>query len=89
MPSPFLAYLEAERGRAAVVAAALGTSVAFVWQMASGRRPVPVHRVSVIERLSGLRRWQLRPHDWHLCWPELIGTDGAPAVPAEDVRDAA
>lgn len=35
-----------------------------------------------IERSSNreLRRWDLRPKDWHLIWPELIGVDGAPEV---------
>lgn len=46
-----------------------------------------------IEKCTGaaVRRWHLRPDDWHLIWPELIGTEGAPAVPAttEEVRDAA
>ena len=26
-------------------------------------------------------RWHLRPADWYRIWPELIGADGAPAVP--------
>jgi len=26
-------------------------------------------------------RWDLRQEDWHLIWPELIGTQGAPMVP--------
>ncbi len=28
-------------------------------------------------------RWDLRPNDWHLIWPELIGTDGAPKIPTQ------
>ena len=38
-----------------------------------------------------VREWELRPEDWHLIWPELIGTEGAPAVPAvePEVRHAA
>jgi DNA-binding transcriptional regulator YdaS (Cro superfamily) len=34
------------------------------------------------ERASGrqVMRWDLRPEDWHRIWPELIGTEGAPAV---------
>ena len=37
-----------------------------------------------IERESGLelRRWDLRPKDWHENWPELIGAEGAPEIPA-------
>ncbi|MDB5975187.1 MAG: hypothetical protein JWR07_1947 [Nevskia sp.] len=27
-------------------------------------------------------RWDLRPNDWYLIWPELIGVEGAPSVPA-------
>jgi DNA-binding transcriptional regulator YdaS (Cro superfamily) len=27
-----------------------------------------------------LRRWDLRPKDWHLIWPELIGMEGAPQI---------
>lgn len=36
-----------------------------------------------IEKDSGyeLRRWDLRPHDWHENWPELIGAEGAPPLP--------
>ncbi len=26
---------------------------------------------------GAVREWELRP-DWHLIWPELIGTEGAP-----------
>jgi DNA-binding transcriptional regulator YdaS (Cro superfamily) len=37
----------------------------------------------VIERQTEgeLRRWDLRPKDWHLIWPELIGAEGAPPLP--------
>jgi len=47
-----------------------------------------------IERATGgaVRRWQLRPEDWHRIWPELVGAEGAPPVPADqrqEVRDAA
>lgn len=47
----------------------------------AGRRPDPANCV-VIETASGgkVRRWDLRPLDWHLIWPELIGTKGAPRV---------
>ncbi len=34
-----------------------------------------------IERQTEYRRWDLRPNDWHLIWPELVGAFGAPAVP--------
>lgn len=44
-----------------------------------------------IQRKAGLPRWVQRPRDWHRIWPELVGSDGAPTVPAEqqETRDAA
>ena len=47
----------------------------------ANRRPGPRMCV-VIEDVSSLqvRRWDLRPDDWHLIWPELIGATGAPKV---------
>lgn len=47
----------------------------------AGRRPEPANCV-VIENASAgkVRRWDLRPDDWHLIWPELVGTRGAPKV---------
>lgn len=43
-----------------------------------------------IERDSDgeLRRWDLRPNDWHRIWPELIGAEGAPAVPEPEQKAA-
>lgn len=39
----------------------------------------------LVEQHSGgaLRRWAMRPQDWHRIWPELIGTAGAPRVDVE------
>lgn len=44
-----------------------------------------------IERASNceLRRWDLRPRDWHDIWPELIGTPGAPDLPVIARKTAA
>ncbi len=30
-------------------------------------------------------RWDMRPADWHVIWPELRTRPGAPAVPGEVV----
>jgi DNA-binding transcriptional regulator YdaS (Cro superfamily) len=35
-----------------------------------------------------LRRWDLRPRDWHLIWPELIGAEGAPQPPLPQAEAA-
>lgn len=45
------------------------------------RGRVPVPPCARIERATGVRRWEFRPDDWHEIWPELIGVEGAPAVP--------
>lgn len=86
-------YLE-PRGRTAKVAREAHLAPGFVSQIATGTRPAPPWFVPAIERATeGLvRRWHLRPLDWHLIWPELIGTPGAPPIPttvAEEARDAA
>lgn len=63
------------------IALELSLNEATLYQALTGRgcgyQPA---RCVEIERDSGgeLRRWDLRPRDWHLIWPELIGTDGAP-----------
>lgn len=53
-------------------------------------RGVPVEHCSLVERATAgeVRRWDLRPNDWHRIWPELQGSDGAPDV-AHSVPDAA
>jgi DNA-binding transcriptional regulator YdaS (Cro superfamily) len=50
------------------------------------RGTVPVDQCAHIERASSrvVRRWDLRPQDWHIHWPELVGTEGAPPVPGPD-----
>lgn len=50
----------------------------------SKRKPNPANCMA-IERATGgaVCRWDLRPADWYEIWPDLVGTEGAPAVPAE------
>jgi len=69
----------------------LGVSRVYLSQLAArqnGREPSPELCVD-IERATDrmVRRWALRPIDWHRIWPELVGADGAPNP--EQVRDAA
>lgn len=40
------------------------------------------------ETAKAVRRWDLRPSDWHLIWPELIGHPDAP-VSAQTAADEA
>lgn len=76
---------DAPRGTAAAIARAAGVKPVMVSQWASGRKtPIPVGRCVQIEHATqgAVRRWHLRPDDWHRVWPELIGADGAPAPAA-------
>ena len=56
-----------------------------------GLRPCNPELAVALERESAgeVRRWDVRPHDWHRIWPELIGITGAPAIPAEPQAQAA
>ena len=84
-------YTDQARGRQTEVAAAIGCQPQLVWQWAAGVRPVPLDRCVAIERATdgAVRRWDLRPDDWHQIWPELVGAEGAPDVPATETHDAA
>jgi DNA-binding transcriptional regulator YdaS (Cro superfamily) len=77
----------------AEIAAAVDVDEQYLYQCLVGRKDMKPKEAVRVERQSGgrLRRWHLRQSDWHQTWPELIGTEGAPAVPAADgvVRDAA
>lgn len=81
-------YLRERRGRTRELADAMGVSGSLVTQWASGK-PVAAERAAEIERLTGgrVRRWHLRPVDWHLVWPELVDVDGAP--PLAETRQVA
>lgn len=61
----------------------IGQSVVSNWRARGG--DVPVAHCAAVEAVTSgaVRRWHLRPEDWHRIWPELIGADGAPAAPVE------
>jgi hypothetical protein len=85
-PSDFLRQLgETER---AAFAASCGSTAGHLRNVAFSGKPCGVLLAVQWERESqfAVRRWDLRPGDWHRIWPELVGTEGAPAV---EVRDAA
>lgn len=60
------------------------------WQHAYDDRQPGAGYCMAIERATGgkVRVWDLRPDDWHRIWPMLIGTDGAPEVPAAEPNGA-
>lgn len=60
-----------------------GTSRGHLQNVMYGQRPCAPELAVAIERESfmSVRRWDARPDDWHLIWPELIGAEGAPVIP--------
>lgn len=72
-------------GGASKLAYLLGVSVQAVCFWRDGKRSIPIDKISEIERVTdgAVRRWDLRPDDWHRIWPELIGAEGAPEPQAE------
>jgi DNA-binding transcriptional regulator YdaS (Cro superfamily) len=84
--APFLKTLP--RGAAATLAGQVGISTVYLSQLAvgqGGREPSPELCVRIENAtLKQVRRWDLRPTDWHLIWPELITDHDAPKRAAND-----
>ena len=78
-------YLAGDRGKQAELCRKTGAHAPDLSRWAKGERPVPIERCVDIEKATSgaVRRWDLRPDDWHRIWPELIGAEGAPDVPAQ------
>jgi len=67
------------------MAAALGVTAQAVCFWRDGKREFPPEHCAVLEAngKGRVRRWHMRPTDWHRIWPELVGAEGAPAVELE------
>jgi DNA-binding transcriptional regulator YdaS (Cro superfamily) len=64
----------------------LGVHEATLYQAMTGKGAgfKPARCVEIERKTDNeIRRWHLRPADWHLIWPELIGADGAPEPHAD------
>lgn len=70
-----------EAGGPTKVAALLGVSPQAVCFWRDGKRQFPVEHCAALDGMTSVRRWDLRPNDWHRIWPELVDTPGAPDVP--------
>ena len=71
-------------GGVAALAAAIGVSASAPSMWRSRLNVPPLHCAAIEAATNGaVTRRDLRPDDWHRIWPELIGTDGAPAIPQE------
>lgn len=83
-------YVNQEHGRMSRVARLAGLKPSFLSQIATGKREVPAERAATLESACDyhVRRWDLRPHDWHRIWPELIGAAGAPPLPEPEAKVA-
>lgn len=57
----------------------LGVHASMVSQWKNGTRPIPLERVTDIEKATNgvVSRKDLRPNDWHRYWPELAEGDKA------------
>jgi DNA-binding transcriptional regulator YdaS (Cro superfamily) len=55
------------------------------WQYGwADRQPGPQYCVAIEDATKGrVRRWDLRPDDWHLIWPELKRKKDAPKIAAK------
>jgi DNA-binding transcriptional regulator YdaS (Cro superfamily) len=87
-------WIEAERGRASALAVFLGShaeagkkiSPNMVYQWCSKdpkvKRSVPIRWCSLIEAFASgeVMRWDMRPKDWHVLWPELKRRKDAPPI---------
>lgn len=82
--SPAMSTITPERRRK--LAAEHGLSDAYLYQCLTARRDMDAAEARRVETITGgeIRRWMVR-RDWHLIWPELIGTEGAPAVAVGEV----
>lgn len=60
------------------------TSIGHLRNVAYGTTCSP-ELAAFVETAScrAVRRWHLRPKDWHHIWPELVGIEGAPLVPTD------
>jgi DNA-binding transcriptional regulator YdaS (Cro superfamily) len=79
-------YVDQAHGRQTELAKLLRCPPQLVWQWSRGTRPVPALRATAIEVATGgaVKRWDLRPNDWWLLWPELRKAKGAPKIPEQE-----
>ncbi len=87
------AFIKSLRDRSAreAFATRVGSTLGHLNNVALGYKPCAPLLATAIELDTErtVRRWELRPEDWHLIWPELIGAAGAPNVLASAAEGAA
>ena len=75
----FLRSLDSDEARTAF-AERCETSAGHLRNVSYGQKSLSPASCVLVDVESGgaVRRWHLRPDDWHRIWPELIGAEGAP-----------
>jgi hypothetical protein len=88
--NPLRVYIKSLPDEAAVVSFAkrCGTSAGHLRNIGYDLRVPAAELCAAIEMESNraVRRWQLRPIDWHRIWPELVDAPGAPKLPKSAKR---
>lgn len=80
-----IALIEALGGTAAVAALAGVKPPSVSGWKETGRIPDDkrIRLAPIVHQRGLMTRWEMFPDDWWQLWPELVGTEGAPAVPQE------
>jgi DNA-binding transcriptional regulator YdaS (Cro superfamily) len=70
-------YIDEGRGRASILAKAIGVSPSYLSQMASGDAAIsPIKSVEIeFATNKQVTRQDLRPNDWRAIWPELAAQE--------------
>ena len=68
-------YCAHERGRQRAIAEKIDIAYAYMNQIVTGHRPIPIEYCASIELATDgeVTRQEMRPDDWHKIWPELAG----------------
>lgn len=81
------------RGGLPGLAVALNVSTVYLQQLAArqgGREASPELCVRIEQATRrAVMRWDLRPSDWHLIWPELTKAKGRPDIPTASTTEGA
>lgn len=76
-----LRAVEASGGKQVVFARLVELSPAYVNQICSGARPIPVEHMAAFEKASNgaVTRQEMCPQSWARVWPELVAKEAAHA----------